>query len=216
MRQDLPTCLLVYHVRVNDSYGEGTAWGEGKGQLLMIPVWKWFCNWKPLVALPHYSRTVYTVRPREQLVNPTKMLCLRFSYSLLCDFTDFINVSTDWLIADGWIKSWNESNSWPVPAISSTCTERLLYSYLINGPTAVWVFVFVCIWTANTDVREPKPQNTKLLHNVADNYHDNIHSLKGETRQRGWSRNTATLRKSIKRGRFSPMGYGLLVWSIPV
>lgn len=138
------------------------------------------------------------------------------AFNSLYDFIDFINLSAHWLISDRWMNGWNESNTWPVLAISSTCTERLLCSYLINGPTAVWVFVFVCIWTANTDEQEPRPQSTKLLHNVADNYHDNIHGLKGETRQRGWSRNAVTLQKSIRWGCFAPMGYGLLVWSIPV
>lgn len=81
----------------------------------------------------------------------------------------------------------------------------------INAPTAVWVFVFACIWTANADEQEPRPQNTKLPHNVADNYHDNIHGLKGEMRQNGWRRNAAMLQKSIKQGRFS---HG--IWAISV
>ncbi len=58
-------------------------------------------------------------------------------------------------------------------------------------PQLFGCLLFVCICTANTDEQGPRPQNTKLLHNVADNYHDNIHGSRGETRQNGWSRNNA-------------------------
>lgn len=85
---------------MNDSYREGTVADD--------PRVKWLCNWKLLVTLSHYSRTVYTARSREQLVCRPRC-CLSglaaassfFKY----DFIDFIHSLIDWFLMDGWIAS---------------------------------------------------------------------------------------------------------------
>lgn len=94
---------------MNDSHREGTVWDEGKGQLLMIPVWKWFCNWKPLVTPPHYSRTVYTARPGEQLVNQTELLQVQLQFLILCTISliPLIYLLIDWFLMDEWIAETN-------------------------------------------------------------------------------------------------------------
>ena len=142
--------------------------------------------------------------------------CLRFSSSFIFCMTSlisFIYSPIDWLLMDEWIAEYLSS---PALAFSSTCTERLLCSPLVDGATAVWVFVFVCLWTANTDEQKPRPQNTKLPHNVADNYHDNILGLKGDTRQNGCCRKTLQCYRNLANEALFLRGYGLLVWSIPV
>lgn len=164
---------------------EGTAWGARKGQLLAIPVWKWFCNRKPLVTP---SRTVFVARARsgEQLAEtgpnaPTqtqpqfsfRSSDFRRSHSFI--FTQAIEC---WW-TDGWMKEWAGTFHSPPPARRDYCA---LCSLMV--PQLFLVFVFVCVWTANADEQEPRPQNTKLLHNVADNYHDNIHGLKRRERER--------------------------------
>lgn len=126
---------------------EGTAWGARKGQLLAIPVWKWFCNRKPLVtpfqnSLHREGQVVGGAAGRKQ----AQMLPLRFSpsfHSVHPTFAAFIHLfplqSIECRWTDGWMKEW--AGTFP---FSSTCTERLLRSPLINGPGSCFLVFVVC------------------------------------------------------------------------
>lgn len=136
--------------------GGGAVRGEGKHQLLMIPVWKWFCNWKPPVRLPQYSRTVFTPslwgsswRARAKCSVWGRAPASFFFY--MASSISFIYS----LIYYRWL---NRLLNWIQYLASTYMFFDLLWERIALSP--LLMVVFVCIRTATSDEKEPRPKNT--------------------------------------------------------
>lgn len=136
------------------------------------------------------SRTVFTARARlwgEQLAENRPKCSRSDSAPAFIPFIrlsplSFIYFRYNRLNADGRTDEWRNEPALfrsPPPAQRDYCVPRSL----TVPAAAFWCLLFARVWTANADEQEPRPQNTKLPHNVADNYHDNIHGLKRRERK---------------------------------
>lgn len=125
------------------------------------------CHTVPEQSTLRGQRSSWWNRPNGSRSGSAPMAFSFYIYSIYIYFTDFIHVFTHWFIADGRMNSRQPVHSLP-PAQRDYCTPS-------PPPLIVpQLFGFVCINSPHWWAGAKAKKTTKLLHNVADNYHDNM------------------------------------------
>lgn len=197
-------------VRVNDTFGEGQCEMKERAS----------CGWSPC---ENVSETENRLLPCHTIPEQSTLRGQSSSWwttpkcsvsglppiSCFCDIIDFIHL---FILMDCW---WM-NKSLKVLAFSSTCTERLLCSSLINVATAVWVFVFVCLYEQPTLTSRSQGHKTLNCFTMLQIITMTTPTAWKEKRYRMAGVETLQCYRNISNEAVFPMGYGLLVLSIPV